>query len=54
MCVFIFYAFPLFTSLILGLDPAFPLYIFQGARGHLTKGDAKFVDVIHTDGGMYK
>lgn len=36
-----------------GLDPAFPLYIFQGARGHLVKGDAKFVDVIHTDGGVF-
>ncbi|KAK6629854.1 hypothetical protein RUM43_003675 [Polyplax serrata] len=38
---------------ITGLDPAFPLYIFQGDVGHLAKSDAKFVDVIHTDGGVF-
>lgn len=39
--------------MVSGLDPAFPLYIFQGDVGHLAKTDAKFVDVIHTDGGVF-
>ncbi|XP_075211209.1 pancreatic triacylglycerol lipase-like [Lycorma delicatula] len=38
---------------ITGLDPAFPLYMFSGRRGHLSSTDAKFVDVIHTDGGVF-
>ncbi|KAI5755192.1 hypothetical protein M8J77_014860 [Diaphorina citri] len=37
---------------ITGLDPAFPLYGFTGGEGHLSKEDADFVDVIHTDGGI--
>lgn len=37
----------------LGLDPAFPLYMWKGKQGHLTSTDADFVDVIHTDGGIY-
>ncbi|XP_073985644.1 pancreatic lipase-related protein 2 isoform X2 [Rhodnius prolixus] len=36
---------------ITGLDPAYPLYHGAGPRGRLDKRDAKFVDVIHTDGG---
>lgn len=36
---------------ITGLDPAFPLY-FGGPQFHLSKGDADFVDVIHTDAGI--
>ncbi|CAH0773568.1 unnamed protein product [Bemisia tabaci] len=38
---------------ITGLDPAFPLYYFQGARGRLAASDASFVDVIHTDGAVF-
>ncbi|KAL0274603.1 UNVERIFIED_CONTAM: hypothetical protein PYX00_002698 [Menopon gallinae] len=38
---------------ITGLDPAFPLYIYQGDRGHLAPSDARFVDIIHTDGGVF-
>lgn len=38
---------------IIGLDPAFPLYMFSGKRGHLAPTDADFVDVIHTDGGVF-
>ncbi|KAK7600947.1 hypothetical protein V9T40_008388 [Parthenolecanium corni] len=38
---------------ITGLDPAFPLYMFSGKGGHLTPTDAEFVDVIHTDGGVF-
>ncbi|KAK9506847.1 hypothetical protein O3M35_008709 [Rhynocoris fuscipes] len=36
---------------ITGLDPAYPLYSVHDSRGRIDKGDAKFVDVIHTDGG---
>lgn len=36
-----------------GLDPAFPLYMFSGKKGHLASTDAEFVDVIHTDGGVF-
>lgn len=35
-----------------GLDPAFPLYILGDASNRLNQNDAKFVDVIHTDGGV--
>ncbi|XP_065204848.1 pancreatic triacylglycerol lipase-like [Planococcus citri] len=38
---------------ITGLDPAFPLYMFSGKQGHLASTDAEFVDVIHTDGGVF-
>ncbi|XP_054257370.1 phospholipase A1-like [Macrosteles quadrilineatus] len=38
---------------ITGLDPAYPLYRMAGWRGHLTATDARFVDVIHTDGGVF-
>ncbi|XP_025991246.2 hepatic triacylglycerol lipase [Solenopsis invicta] len=38
---------------ITGLDPAYPLYMDSGEDGHLTKADATFVDVIHTDGGHF-
>lgn len=36
----------------LGLDPAFPLYMFSNNGARLSAGDAKFVDVIHSDGGL--
>ncbi|KAF5274255.1 hypothetical protein FQR65_LT04373 [Abscondita terminalis] len=35
---------------ISGLDPAFPLFWGNNPRGQLDKTDAKFVDVIHTNG----
>lgn len=35
-----------------GLDPAFPLYMFSSPSSRLSATDAKFVDVIHTDGGV--
>ncbi|XP_050535816.1 pancreatic triacylglycerol lipase [Daktulosphaira vitifoliae] len=38
---------------ITGLDPAFPLYMFSGKKGHLAPTDAEFVDVIHTDAGVF-
>ncbi|XP_060827402.1 pancreatic lipase-related protein 2 [Bombus pascuorum] len=38
---------------ITGLDAAYPLYMNTGGDGHLTKTDAMFVDVIHTDGGNF-
>ncbi|XP_031776481.1 pancreatic lipase-related protein 2-like [Apis florea] len=36
---------------ITALDPAGPLYYFVDS--HITSSDAKFVDVIHTDMGLY-
>ncbi|KAK3917395.1 Pancreatic lipase-related protein 2 [Frankliniella fusca] len=38
---------------ITGLDPAFPLFRWTREEGHLSSGDAAFVDVIHTDSGVY-
>ncbi|KAH0547393.1 hypothetical protein KQX54_019099 [Cotesia glomerata] len=38
---------------ITGLDAAYPLYMDKGAEGHLAPSDATFVDVIHTDGGIF-
>ncbi|XP_026485773.2 uncharacterized protein LOC113393211 [Vanessa tameamea] len=37
-------------SRITGLDPAGPLFEFQDSRTRLDKSDAKFVDVIHSNG----
>lgn len=39
----------LFLNCNLGLDPAFPLYMFGGKSSRLGMTDADFVDVIHTD-----
>lgn len=36
----------------IGLDPAFPLYN-GGSSNRLSSSDAEFVDVIHTDGGLF-
>lgn len=36
--------------LVLGLDPALPLFITGNREHKLDKSDALFVDVIHTDG----
>lgn len=33
-----------------GLDPAGPLFEFQDPRARLDRSDAKFVDVIHSNG----
>ncbi|KAJ0174540.1 hypothetical protein K1T71_009648 [Dendrolimus kikuchii] len=38
---------------ITGLDPAYPGYSLRDSEGHLTKGDALFVDVIHTNPGIF-
>ncbi|KPI99875.1 PREDICTED: inactive pancreatic lipase-related protein 1 [Papilio xuthus] len=38
---------------ITGLDPAYPGYTFTNTDGHLSKGDAAFVDVIHTNPGIF-
>lgn len=38
---------------ISALDPAFPLFYPGMIAGHLSKDDAEFVDVIHTDAGIY-
>ncbi|XP_061710570.1 uncharacterized protein LOC133520214 [Cydia pomonella] len=37
-------------SRITGLDPAGPLFEFQDPRARLDRGDAAFVDVIHSNG----
>ncbi|GBP32831.1 Inactive pancreatic lipase-related protein 1 [Eumeta japonica] len=37
-------------SRITGLDPAGPLFEFQDSRARLDRGDARFVDVIHSNG----
>lgn len=42
----------MYAKLSSGLDPAFPLYMFNGPSARLSASDAKFVDVIHTDGGI--
>ncbi|CAG9564563.1 unnamed protein product [Danaus chrysippus] len=38
---------------ITGLDPAYPGYGFGGKNAHLAKGDALFVDIIHTNPGLF-
>ncbi|KAI5638434.1 lipase domain-containing protein [Phthorimaea operculella] len=38
---------------ITGLDPAFPGYSLTNSEGHLSRGDAAFVDVIHTNPGIF-
>ncbi|KAL7305252.1 hypothetical protein TKK_0002390 [Trichogramma kaykai] len=43
--------FPQRIGRITGLDVAYPLYMNTGPEGHLTRADAEFVDIIHTDGG---
>lgn len=37
---------------VLGLDPAYPGYSVGGQENHLTKGDAIFVDVLHSNPGI--
>ncbi|CAD7011803.1 unnamed protein product [Ceratitis capitata] len=37
---------------ITGLDPPLPLFESNSGNRHLTQTDARFVDVIHTDGGI--
>lgn len=38
---------------ICGLDPAFPGFFPSIFFKHLNNNDAKFVDIIHTDAGLY-
>ncbi|CAH2093088.1 unnamed protein product [Euphydryas editha] len=38
---------------ITGLDPAYPGYSLGGKENHLTKGDAIFVDVLHSNPGIF-
>lgn len=38
---------------ITGLDPAYPGYSLTNSSGHLAKGDAIFVDVLHTNPGVF-
>lgn len=38
---------------ITGLDPAFPLFYNSSNNKELNKEDAKFVDIIHTDAGIF-
>ncbi|CAH2211710.1 jg26577, partial [Pararge aegeria aegeria] len=38
---------------ITGLDPAYPGYGFEGKEAHLSRGDAIFVDVLHTNPGLF-
>ena len=35
------------------LDPAFPGFMTPDTNTRLSSSDAKFVDVIHTDGGFF-
>ncbi|KAL4711535.1 hypothetical protein ACJJTC_000551 [Scirpophaga incertulas] len=37
---------------ITGLDPAYPGYSLNNNDGHLSRGDAIFVDVVHTNPGV--
>ncbi|XP_026466401.1 phospholipase A1-like [Ctenocephalides felis] len=36
---------------IVGLDPALPLYSIKDPEGRLSKNDAEYVEIIHTNGG---
>ncbi|XP_026321361.1 pancreatic triacylglycerol lipase [Hyposmocoma kahamanoa] len=38
---------------ITGLDPAYPGYRLSNDDGHLSRGDASFVDVVHTNPGIF-
>ncbi|XP_034834902.1 pancreatic triacylglycerol lipase [Maniola hyperantus] len=38
---------------ITGLDPAYPGYNLGGQENHLARGDAIFVDVLHTNPGIF-
>lgn len=38
---------------ITALDPAFPMFYIMRLFPHLSKNDAQFVDVIHTDAWFY-
>lgn len=42
-----------FPAQYIGLDPAFPLFEPGSKSERLNAGDADFVDVIHTDGGIF-
>lgn len=38
---------------ITGLDPAFPQFSLTDKKQRLSRFDAKYVDIIHTDGGVF-
>ena len=42
----------MFFFIISGLDPAYPLFEDGSNNRHLRASDARFVDIIHTDGGI--
>ena len=48
----LYYYFHRSQSIILGLDPAGPLFNKAKEEYRLDKNDATFVDVIHTDAGF--
>ncbi|XP_012285265.1 pancreatic triacylglycerol lipase-like [Orussus abietinus] len=37
---------------VVGLDPALPLFTFAGPGSRISKGDARFVEIIHTNAGL--
>jgi hypothetical protein len=41
------------NCLVIGLDPALPLFATLSDAWKLDSGDADFVDVIHTNGGIF-
>lgn len=41
------------TLYFIGLDPALPFFTTSDRHSKLDKTDAKFVDVIHTNAGVY-
>lgn len=52
MLLFYIVCFYFFHTHTLGLDPAFPLYMFVDPLSRLSADAADFVDIIHTDGGV--
>lgn len=40
------------TSLFLGLDPALPGFIAAKEGSRISRGDANYIEIIHTNGGI--
>lgn len=51
-CYYYFISFLFCYFPYIGLDPAFPLYMFVNPSSRLSADAADFVDIIHTDGGV--